>query len=880
MKRLRAWMLRFGGLFNRRRKDRELDEEIESHLQMHIEDNLRLGLTPEEARRQALIKLGGVESTKEAYRDQRGLPWLETFWQDLRYGARQLRKNPGFTAVAVLTLALGIGANTILFSVVDAVLLRPLPFKEPEKLVVIRGGFNFFSGGDFRDLREQAQTFEAVAATSSGTMNLSGDGDPVRVNSARVSANLFALLGKAPVLGRAFSTEEEQPGAEPVVAISHGLWQRQFGGDPNILGRSIRLDAQSHTVIAILPPAFSYPEKAEIWTPLRLSPAEWDDYHQAYFLTLVARIRLATTPAQADAELQAITARKQARYRDSRAPNFRTDWTLHTMPLQDSLVENVRRMLLILQGAVAFILLIACVNVANLLMVRTVRRQSELALRLTLGASRGRLARQLLVESGLLAALGCATGLLLASAGPSLVRALLPAEFPQLHMLALDARVLSFSLIMATLTALAFGLVPVWQTRDLTLNDSLKQSAATGSARAKTHRLRAVLVIAEFALTMVLLAGAGLLIKSFVTLRSVTLGFEPRHLLTGRVELSERSYPNGERRLTFQQDLLERLESLSGVQSAGIISRLPLSGNNTIRLLEIEGYPPPEFKPGGEMQAAGIRSVSPDYFRTMGIPLRRGRMLADPDREATQPVAVINEAMARKYWPNEEAIGKRVKPAASDLPWLEIVGVVGDVRHQGLERRPAPELYVTLPQSPPSQVNFVVRTASNPAALAASVRRVVSDLDSDQPVYRLLTMEDLVADSSATPRFRTVLLSAFGGLALLLAAVGIYGVLSFLVAQRTREIGIRMALGARQRDVFQIIIRQGMKLVVVGIAIGVTAAFALSHLLRSFLYEVAPTDPLALTAVTFILTAVGIVACLLPARRAARVDPMVALRSE
>ena len=488
--------------------------------------------------------------------------------------------------------------------------------------------------------------------------------------------------------------------------------------------------------------------------------------------------------------------------------------------------------------------------------------------------------RQLLVESALLAALGCVAGLILASTGPNIVRSLLPAEFPQLHALTIDGRVLVFSLIVSALTALGFGLVPAWQMRGVVLNDALKQSAATGSARVQVHRLRAGLVIAEFAFTMVLLAGAGLLIKSFFTLRNVALGFEPRQLLTACVELPQRAYPTPQRRLAFQRELIERIQALPGVQCAGIISRLPLSGGNIGGLLEIEGLPAPEFKPGGEMRAAGIRSVSPDYFRAMGIPLRRGRALADTDRETTQPVALINEAMARKYWPNEEAIGRRVKPTIMDLPWLEIIGVVGDVRHQGLDQRPDPELYVAAAQSPPSQVNLVVRTAPGPATVAASIRRVVSDLDSDQPVYRLLSMEKLLADASAAPRFRTVLLSAFGGLALLLAAVGIYGVMSFSVAQRTQEIGIRMALGAQRGDVLRLIVRQGIRLVAAGGAIGIVAAFALTRLLRGFLYEVAPTDPGTLVTVAAVLATVGVFACWLPARRATKVDPMEALRYE
>jgi putative ABC transport system permease protein len=795
---------------------------------------------------------------------------------EFRFAIRQLLKNPGFTAVAVLTLALGIGVNAILFSVVDAILLKPLPFEEPDRLVVIdqKGGFGAFSGGDFRDLREQARSFSGVAATSAGNMNLAGDGAPVRINSARVSANLFAMLGKSPMLGRSFSIQEERPGVEPVVAISHGLWQRRFGGDPGVLGRNTRLDARSYTIVAVMPPGFSYPNNTEVWTPLALSQADLDDY-LAYFLSLVARIKPETTLAQAEAELRTITARNEPRY-----PAFRAGWTLATVPLQDSMVGNVRRMLFTLQGAVGFVLFIACANVANLLLVRATRRQRELALRLTLGASRARLMKQLLVESVLLAALGCVVGLVLASAGPNIVRSLLPAGFPQLNAVAIDGRVLAFSLIVSALTALVFGLVPAWQMRGVALNDALKQSAATGSARSEVHRLRAGLVIAEFAVTMVLLAGAGLLIKSFFTLRNVALGFEPRQVLTACVELPERAYPTPERRLAFQRELIERIQALPGVQSAGIISRLPLSGGNIGGLLEIEGLPAPEFKPGGDMRAAGIRSVSPDYFRAIGIPLRQGRALASTDRETSQPVAVINEAMARKYWPNEKAVGRRVKPTILDLPWLEIVGVVGDVRHQGLDQRPDPELYVPMAQSPPSQVNLVLRIVSEPAPLAASIRSIVSDLDSDQPVYRLLSMEKLVTDASAAPRFRTVLLSAFGGLALLLAAVGIYGVMSFSVAQRTQEIGIRMALGAQRRDVLRLIVRQGARLVAAGGAIGIVATLGLTRLLRGFLYEVTPTDPVALILVAAVLAAIGIFACWLPARWAARVDPMETLRHE
>ena len=869
MRRFRELILRFGGLFNKRPKDRELDDEIESHLQMHIDDNLCLGMTPEEARRQALIKLGGIESTKEACRDQRGLPVLETLSQDIRFGARMLRKNLGFTSVAVLTLALGIGANTAIFSVVNAVLLRPLPFKEPDQLFLVeaKGGFGVMAGGDFRDLTEHGSLFSNVAAYNTTTLNLSGESDPERVKGLRVSATFFPAFGVEPVRGRIFSPDEDKAGGEKVAIISHKLWRSRFARDEGTVGRSLRLDGQTYTIIGVTPASAEFPEKPDVFIPLALSSAKLNDYGDC-FLKLIVRLKRGIAPAQGDAELLAIAKRFEAQY-----PDFRKTWSLALVSLHEFLVgKSVRTMMLVLLGAVGVVVLIACVNLANLVLASNTGRRKELAIRLSLGAGKSRITRQLFTESLLIAGLGTAAGLLLAVWAKGLINGWLPASIPRVGPISIDGRVLIFTLGISAFAGLFFGLIPAFRISAASLNEALKESARGASSGVSHQRLRSLLVISETALTVVLLVGAGLLLKSFFTLQNVSLGFRPESLLTARIVLPSR-YSTPQQRLQFQDQLLESVRHFPGVRSAATTSYLPMASGASGYGILVDGQ---GDKPAG---MAGFRSISADYFNTMGMVLLRGRGLTGQDNEQGLPVAVINEAMAKKFWPNDDPVGNRIKPTSSSAVWTEIIGIVGNVRHTSVAEEPKPEMYVPNSQSPAPQINLALR-ATDAANLAGLIRQAVTRLDKDLPVYEIQTMEQRLSESVAQPRFRTLLLVLFAALALLMAIVGIYGVISYSVAQRTHEIGLRIALGAQRSDVLAMVIKQGLKLTLIGLFIGAVGALGASRVLESFLYEVSATDPLTYIGISVLLLIVGLLACSIPARRATKVDPMVALRHE
>ena len=780
---------------------------------------------------------------------------------DLKYAVRMLLKKPVLTVVAISSLALGIGANTTIFSIINAALLRPLPFKDPNRLMIVEttGFGDAMSGGDFRDVREQAKTLSQVTAYATVDMNLSGDGEPERIRTARVSSSFCDTLGVAPALGRSFLEAENKAGAEKVVFLGQRLWQRRFGADPSVIGRVIKLDAQSYTVVGVLPTGFDFPEKTETWIPLGLSVAELNDYG-SYFLRIIGRLKPEANIARAHAELAAIGGRSKARY-----PDFRKDWQFHTTPLHEHLVGYSRTMLLVLAGAVGFVLCIACANVANLLLALAAERRKEMGIRLALGAGRGRLIRQLLTESLLLAGLGGVAGLLLSGWGMDLLNAWLPGSVPRIGKISLDATVLFFTAAVSVLAGLIFGLASAFQINSLSLNESVKQGTRSATEGGGSRRLRSALVVSETALAIILLTGAGLLIKSFWMLEKVRPGFRADHVLTARVELPETKYASAQQRLNYQRQLSEKIQALPGVQSAGVISRLPLSGGNVGYLIEVEGRGTPKPGPfGPDTPAAGFRSVTADYFRAMGIPLLQGRTLGESDNENSRQVAVINETMAKKFWPNENPIGKRIKPSVNNGSWIEVVGVVGGVRHQSLDREPDPEMFVPFAQNPDASLNLVLRTISDPVTLAVSVRGVISSLDKDQPVYDVRTMEERVGESVAEPRFRTSLLALFGMVALVLAAVGIYGVMSCSVAQRTREIGVRMALGAQPGDVLKLVVRQGMKTTLLGLAIGLAGAFALTRVLASQLYEVRATDPTAFACVALLLAVVALVACWLP----------------
>jgi putative ABC transport system permease protein len=821
---------------------------------------------------------------------------MENLLHDIRYSIRMLRKSPGFTAVATLTLALGIGANSAIFSVVNAVLLRPLPFKDPERLVRIWGKFekdgipkNWISEPELIDLNQMSESFEDIAAYQASGVNLTGNQDPVRVNAAFVNASLFPVLGINAKLGRTFSEDEDQPGRNKVALLSYALWQSRFGSQPSVVGESIGINGENYTVIGVMPDGFQFPDQDDVWVPLAIDKAKPEERGN-HGLEVVARIRPGVTPEQAGVELSNIAATLQERYPD----NYPQDggWGLFFVPMLDELVGKLRPALWVLLGAVAFVLLIACVNVANLLLARAGAREKEFAVRSALGARRGRLVRQLITESLLLALIGSALGLALASTCVRVFVGFGPPDIPRLNEIGLDWRVAGFSLFVSILTGLVFGLAPALQASRPDLQDALKEGGR-GSTSGR-HRLRNVLVISEVAIALVLLVGAGLMIKSFGRLLDLDLGFRTDKILTMRLSLPETKYKDDPQQADFYRKLLERVRGLPGVASASVISHLPLSGSYSSGTTAVEHADIEE----GLRQFKGIpyieadrRQVSADYFSTLGIALKAGRLFTEADTETAPPVAVVDEMFQRKFWPNGTAVGKRFIARfndGKDIQWGQIVGVVEHVRHYGIDQvkqyglaqEGREQAYFPYLQRPNSRMYLAVKTQMDPLSLANAVRGEVLALDPDQPVYDVKSMEQLASTSLAERRLNMLLLAGFAVIALVLAAVGIYGVMSYSVAQRTHEMGIRMALGARQRNVLSLVVRQGMTLALIGVAAGLAGAFALTRLMTSLLYGVSTTDPLTFAVISLILTGVALAACLVPARRATKVDPMVALRYE
>jgi predicted permease len=867
---------------DRGRAEAELDEEIRTHIEFETEQNIESGMSPEEARYAALRAFGNVALSKEDSRTMWGLRWLETLWQDVRFGARTLAKNPGFTAVAVVALALGIGANSAIFSVVNTVLLRPLPFKDPERLVMVweKGNADEFpinstSAANFIDWRDQNQVFEGVAVMGRASFNLTGVGEPVRVDGRRVSANMFRLLGVEPQLGRAFLPEEDDPGAAAVVILSYGLWQRRFGSDPGVVGRPVTINGRSYTVVGVMSPQFQFPSpQDELWVPIAFSPQEAANRGNNSYEVL-GRMKPGVSLEQAQAEMNTIAARLKQQYPDV----VKTDASV-VVSLHEQMVGDIRPALLVLLGAVGFVLLVACANVANLLLARAAVRRKEIALRTALGAGRLRLVRQFLTESVLLAALGGAAGLLLSFWGVNLLKSFIPENISEVKAIGVDGRVLVFTLLVSLLTGLIFGLVPAAQAANLDLNEMLKEGGRDSSSGRGGNRVRGLLVVAEVAVSLVLLVGAGLLINSFLRLRNLDPGFRADNLLTMSVMLPQQKYPDHARRVAFFSELTSRVGALPGVRSAAVTNWIPLIMQGDTFGVSVEGRP----DPGPDKRPDVItRVVSPGYFDTMGIRLLRGRQFEERlDREDSPPVAVVSETTARRLWPGEDAVGKRIQPGNADPDgWIEVVGVVNDVRQFELTSEPRLQMYLPYVQFQwfvPRQL--VVKTDVEPASLAAAVRKTVWELDKDQPVSDVRTMEEVLSNSIARQRFSTLLLGIFASLALLLAAVGIYGVMSYAVAQRTREIGIRMALGAQAGSVLRLMIGQGLKLASAGVVLGLAGALLLTRLMSSLLFGVSATDPLTLVTISLVLVGVALLASYIPARRAAKVDPLVALRYE
>jgi len=807
---------------------------------------------------------------------------VNTLWQDLRYGARMLLKKPGFTLIAVISLALGIGANTVIFSVVNTLLLKSLPYHEPDRIVLVwgaepsRNNRSQVSATDVADWRRQNSVFAEITTYGNWSATLLADGDPERINGIQVGDGFFSALQGEPLLGRVFLPEEQEDGKDFVLVLGYGLWQRRFGGDPNIIGRQVNLSGKPYTIVGVMPAEFqSLPTslvdpRGEFYRPVaeKYDEAERSSRH----LRAIARLKPDVTLQQAQAEMSLI-----ARQIEQQHPESNTDYHVWLTTLTEDTVGGLRQTLLLLLGAVFFVLLIACANVSNLLLARSVARQKELAIRAALGAGRVRLVRQLLTESVLLAGAGGALGLLLALWGTSLVESLGAQVTPLLSGVKLDVRVLAFTLLISLLTGVVFGLAPALSVSRPALNETLK----AGARSAETHgsRLRGALVVAEMALALVLLVCAGLLIKSVLRLRAVNPGFNPTNLLTMNVALPSAKYPRPQQRVEFHNRLIERLAVVPGVEAAGFTSVLPFSSNFDGRGLAVEDQPKP---PGAEINV-DLYIITPDYLRTMAIPLRTGRALTGRDTADAPLVALINETMARALWPNQSPLGKRIKFPGSEQnpqPWRTIVGVVADVAQYALDRQPPMQIYLADAQFPASFMTLVVRTASTPAGFTAAVRNEVRALDKDQAVFSIATLEELLGASIALRRFSMLLLLSFAAIALALAAVGVYGVISYAVTQRTQEIGIRMALGAQAGDVLRLVVGQGLRLVLSGVVIGLAAAFGLTRLLGSLLFEVSATDPLTFALIALLLVAVALLACWIPARRAMKVDPMIALRCE
>jgi len=903
MRRLRALWARVLGLFDRDRREREFAEELESHLEMHVQDNVRAGMTPEEARRAALMKLGGVEQTREFYRDRRGLPMVDMLMQDVRLGLRMMRRSPGFTAVVLLVLALGVGANAVMFSVVNTLLLRPLPYPRASELQLVQtasedGAPAATAPPDFYEYRARNRSLRSLSSFYLRPFDLTGGDEPERIPILIVSSEFLGTLGVAPAMGRDMGPADERWGDHRVVLLTEGFWRRRFGGDPAVRGRRITLNAEPYTVIGVLPRGFSFVGlQAQAIVPMSFAPGDNLNSHNNYFLTMVGRLASGTPAATARADLNRISDAIIAEHPENRGTH------IDVRSLQAAMVEDVKPALLVLFGAVGFVLLIACANLANLLLARAAARRREIALRIAIGASRRRILAQLLTESVLLAACGSALALVLARVAVGTLNSLSRSVLPRTEDVRVDGAVLAYTAVVAVLTGLVFGLVPALRSVDVDLGDALKEGTRAGRD-ARGHRARATLVATEIALALVLLIGAGLMMKSLGALARIDAGFDARRVLTVQLSVPRKKYVDEDlerrfrpeayaRSARFFGDVIEQLRTVPGVTTVGAVSGLPLMGEIWGKNATLYDRPLPSTL--RDLPIIQYRVVDGDYFQALGIPIVSGRAFTPADSRPRANVAIISREMARRHWKGGDPLGKVISvnpplqlvprgtvPADYKPDLLTVIGVAGDVRYGALSKLPTPVVYAPYAQGSEGTTTmyFVVRAEQDPAALVPALRARVRQVDPDIPVSNVQTMEARVAASVAQPRLQTAVLGTFAALALLLAAVGIYGVMSYAARQRTREIGIRMALGAGGRAILTLLLGKGVAMVAAGVAAGLLGAIALTRALRTLLYGVSASDPLVFAAVTAVLAAVALLAALVPARRATRLDPVHALREE
>jgi predicted permease len=887
---LPGWMvatwLRIKASVRRRQLDRDLDDELQFHLAMREQKLTDQGVPLGEAHYAARREFGNATEAKEMNREMWTFSFLETLWQDLRFALRMLRKSPGFTAVAVLTLALGIGANTAIFSIVDAVLLRPLPYPDPNQLVLMFNvplkqldALSAISYRDFTECREHNRVFSEMAGNAFHDLTLTGAGEPSIVNAAAVTPEIFPLLNAKPLAGRALLPEDGKRGAAPVAVLSENLWRSRFGSNPALIGQSITLDMRSFTVVGILPASFRYPDGAphqDVWIsawqdplfgPLMSRPGE-------RVLVGVSRIKPGVSVAQAQAEMTTLGARLAKEF-----PAQDSGVTIRIEPYRQVVVGNMKPALLVLLGAVGLVLLIACANIANLLLSRATSRGREIAVRIALGAARARIVRQLLTESALLGLLGGVAGVLLAAWGVWSLRPFLPSDVVRINSIDVGGPVLAFALLLSLAAALAFGVAPALLATPSNLQTNIKEGGERTGQRGGQH-VRSFLAVAEISLAMVLLVAGGLLIRSFALVTSVNPGFEPKNVIRAEVSLPQFQYSTPQQWTAFSNELLTRLHARPGLRDSALAAPLPMDRQGEANFgFTIVGNPP---LPPGKSITADYATVSPNYFRVMRIPLLRGRFFSAQDSPSNPSVAIISETLARRYFPNQDPIGRQMRfgfPPNSNVP-REIVGIVGDVRDVALSRKPGPMMYVPFAQAPLYGGEVVARSLSSASSVAAGIRQVVHSIDQDLPVTDVESFPDAVGASVAQERFRALLLSSFSGIAMVLAAIGIFGVISYSASQRTHEIGIRMALGAQRRDVLRLILGQGAKLALLGLVAGAVAALPLTRLMASLLYGVSPTDPVTFVGVALVLVTVALLASYIPARRAANIDPLVALRHE